>query len=277
MHKDLVQAFENVVIQLKADLRCKGGWHYGSISRNMQDCYSDYDPVFLVEDKYFEDFSKDIPNILKKACDELLIFWAESFNDKYFKNYCSVMKIGDNLHQFDFFVLNEDYPLEWMCRQHLKGCTREHIIFDRTGEVRALLDKGLRTDNQIPDLVRAMDTYWFHTEMLIKYFKRKDMFKLLKNMVVIFHAHVDLLLSQYDTLDYGAWETKVKYCVPEEKQQHLLSYFTTADFENIKLTMKRCMIVFQQDANEACIVKNIAYSDRISELVMEYFHRQLAD
>lgn len=277
MHQDLVQAFEIVVNQLKEDARCKGGWHYGSISRNMQDIYSDYDPVFLVEDKYFEEFSADVPNILRNACDDLLIFWAESFNDKYFKNYCSVMKLGENLHQFDFFVLNQNYPLEWMCRQHLKGCTREHIIFDRTGEVGALLDQGLRTDNQLPDLVRAMDTYWFHAEMLIKYFKRKDMFKLLKNMDVIFHAHVDLLLSQYDTLDYGAWETKVKYCVPKEKQQHLLSYFTTADFNNIELTMKRCMPLFLQDAKEACFTKNVIYPERIAELTMEYFLRQLAD
>lgn len=277
MHQDLVQAFEIVVNQLKEDTRCKGGWHYGSISRNMQDIYSDYDPVFLVEEKYFEEFSADVPNILRNACDDLLIFWAESFNDKYFKNYCSVMKLGENLHQFDFFVLNQNYPLEWMCRQHLKGCTREHIIFDRTGEVGALLDQGLRTDNQLPDLVRAMDTYWFHAEMLIKYFKRKDMFKLLKNMDVIFHAHVDLLLSQYDTLDYGAWETKVKYCVPKEKQQHLLSYFTTADFNNIELTMKRCMPLFLQDAKEACFTKNVIYPERIAELTMEYFLRQLAD
>lgn len=50
MHKDLENAFIYVVNQLKVDTRCKGGWHYGSITRNMQDSYSDYDPVFLVED-----------------------------------------------------------------------------------------------------------------------------------------------------------------------------------------------------------------------------------
>ncbi len=277
MHKDLENAFIYVVNQLKEDTRCKGGWHYGSISRNMQDSYSDYDPVFLVEDKYFEGFSADVPKILKNACDELVIFWAESFNDNYFKNYCSVMKLGENLHQFDFFVLNQDYPMEWMCRQHLKGCTREHIIFDRTGEVGILLDKGLRTENQIPDLTRTMDTYWFHAEMLIKYFKRKDMFKLIKNMDVIFHAHVDLLLSQYDTLDYGAWETKVKYCVPKEKQQHLLCYFTSADFEQMKHTMLRCMPLFQKDAIDACCSKNVTYPKQIAELIMEYFSRQLED
>ncbi|WP_079422118.1 aminoglycoside 6-adenylyltransferase [Clostridium oryzae] len=277
MHKDLEVVFNKVVRILKEDLRCKGGWHYGSISRGMEDIYSDYDPVFLVADKDFEEFSKDIPNILSEASDELLIFWGEDFNDNHFKNYCSVIRQGENLHQFDFFVVNSDYPEEWMCRQHLKGCTRKNIIFDTTGEVGKLLDRGLRTDDYIPDLVRTMDTYWFHTEMLIKYFKRNDIFKLLKNIDIIFHAHLDLLLSQYDTLDWGSWESKVKHCVPEEKQKHLLSYFTQAQLDTLETAIRKNMLVFKQDAEDACKSKGIIYPDRIAEQVISYFNRMMTD
>lgn len=60
--------------------------------------------------------------------------------------------------------------------------------------------------------------------MLIKYFKRKDIFKLIKNIDILFHAHVDLLLYQCDTLDWGSWESKVKHCIPDDKKQHLKSY-----------------------------------------------------
>lgn len=275
MHKDLVMAFERVIGILKADERCKGGWHYGSISRGEEDIYSDYDPVFLVEDKFFKEFAEDVPKILAKACDELLIFWGESFNDDHFKNYCSVIRLGDNLHQLDFFIINSDYPEDWMCRQHCKGCTKENIIFDRSGEVLEFLNRGYGTDNYIPDTVRAMDTYWFHAEMLIKYFKRKDMFKLIKNIDVIFHAHVDLLLSQYDTLDWGSWESKVKHCVPEEKQQHLMTYFAKADFVELEKAMKVAMMLFQEDAKEICRKKCIEYSDRVSEQVIEFFNRKL--
>ena len=141
----------------------------------------------------------------------------------------------------DFFILNAGYPMTWFCRQHLKGCTRDNIIFDRTGEVGILLDKGLTTDNNIPDPVRCMDTYWFHLEMLIKYFKRGDVFKLLKNIDFLFHAHVDLLLSQYDTMEYGAPETKVKRCVPKDKQAHLLAYYTTPEPDALKQQMLLCM------------------------------------
>ena len=276
MHQELVVVFEKVVTILKEDSRCKGGWHYGSISRGEQDMYSDYDPVFLVSDKDFKGFSEDVPKILDMACDELLIFWGESFNDDYFKNYCSVMRIGENLHQFDFFIINADYPDAWMCRQHCKGCTVENIIFDRRGEIKAFLEMGYRTDNYIPDIVRAIDTYWFHAEMLIKYFKRNDIFKLIKNIDVLFHAHVDLLLGRYDTLDWGAWESKVKYCVPEELQEHLKLYFTNADIKSIEAAIRKAMALFQQDAEEICREKTITYNHNIGSQVINYFNKRLS-
>src|SRR5689334_17555207 len=105
MHIDLESVFNRVVEMLKEDPRCKGGWHYGSVGRGLSDIYSDYDPVFLVADKDFEQFSQDIPGMLSKASDELLIFWPENYNSKYFKNHCSVIRQGNNLHQIDFFML----------------------------------------------------------------------------------------------------------------------------------------------------------------------------
>ena len=122
-----------------------------------------------------------------------------------------------------------------------------------------------------------MDTYWFHVEMLIKYFKRQDIFKLIKNIDMIFHAHVDLLLAQYDTLDYGAWEAKVKKCVPKEKQAHLLAYFVPADFDAMEDMMRTCMQYFKEDASDACKAKEIAYPDHISELVITYFDRRMTE
>ena len=275
MHAHLESAFNRVVELLKKDQRCKGGWHYGSVSRGEDDRFSDYDPVILVADKDFEPFAADVPGILAAAADELLIFWAESFNDGAFKNYCSLIRLGDRIHQLDFFIINADYPEAWMCRQHSKGCTREHIFFDRTGETAAYLDKGYRTDNDIPDTVRAMDTYWLHTEMLIKYFKRQDRFKIIKNMDILFHSHVDLLLSHYDTLDWGSWESKVKLCVPEEKQQHLEVYFAKARFEDLEDAVKRSLPLFKQDAEEICAARGIDYPQGTVQQIMTYFHREM--
>jgi hypothetical protein len=275
MHQDLVIGFNKMVEAIKQDNRCKGAWHYGSVGRGQSDQYSDYDPVFLVPDKYFEDFSKDVKYFVSKSCDEVLISWAEDYNSEYFKNYCNLIRINNNLHQLDFFILNEDKTDNWWCRQHLKGCTRENIVFDRNGDVGTLLDKGLRTDNNIPNPERCFDTYWFHVEMLIKYFKRKDIFKIIKNIDFLFHSHVDLLLSEYDKLDWGAWETKVKKCVPQEKQNHLLQYYTKPDFTLYKEAIKESMITFNEDAKEIYVKKNIEYPENIANMVMEYFNREV--
>lgn len=276
MHSDLVTAFARVVAMLQKDPRCKGGWHYGSVSRGETDAYSDYDPVFLVAGRDFADFAADVPKVLAAAADELLLFWGESFNDAQFKNYGSVIRIGDELHQFDFFIVNADCPQDWMCRQHCKGCTTDHIIFDRSGEVAAFLNQGYRTDNDIPDTVRAIDTFWFHVEMLVKYFKRGDLFKLIKNLDILFHAHVDLLLSRYDTLDWGGWESKVKRCVPVAKQVHLTAYFSAAELGALETVVRRVIPLFRQDAEEICMVKGIDYPPGIADAIVSSFERRMA-
>ena len=248
MHPDLELAFHRLVEDLKNDQRCHGGWHYGSVGRGTQDRYSDFDPVFLVSDQHFEAFSADIPRFLTQVADELLILWPEGFNDAHCKNFCSVIRLGEGLHQLDFFVLNSDFPETWMGRQHLKDCGRDQILFDRTGKVGALLDRGLRTDHDLPDPIRACDTYWFHLQMLIKYFKRKDLFKIIKNLDVLFHAHVDLLLSHHDRIDWGGWESKVRHGVPYQGQEHLKLYFAPADLWHLEEAVRSAVPGFRADA-----------------------------
>lgn len=272
MHSDLILMFEKVLAFVETDLRCKGGWHFGSVGRGETDEWSDFDPIFLVGNDDFEAFSADCPKILAAACDELLILWPEDFNNDCFKNFCAAVRLADNLHQFDFFILNADRPDDWMCKTHCKGCTKDNIFFDRIGEVAAFLDRGYRTDNNIPDTLRAIDTYWFHIQMLVKYFKRKDIYKIIATIHdFIFHAHIDLLLSRYDTLDWGSWESKIKRCVPEEIQRHLLAYFAPADFAELKAAVKKGMTLFEQDARSICAYKGISYPEAAGGQIMAYF------
>lgn len=276
MHQDLVNGFNKMIEEIKKDSRCKGAWHYGSVSRNQSDQYSDYDPVFLVPEKYFEDFAKDVKKYISISCDEVLINWAEDYNSEVFKNFCNLIRINEKLHQLDFFILNEDKVENWWCKQHLKGCTRDNIIYDTNGDVGLLLDKGLRTDNYLPDPLRCFETYWFHVEMLIKYFKREDLFKIIKNMDFLVQSHVNLLLSEYDSLDWGAWETKIKKCVPAEKQSHLLVYYTNPDFESYKEAITKGFSLFNKDAKEIFSKKGLVYNENVANLVMAYFIQEVS-
>jgi hypothetical protein len=92
---------------------------------------------------------------------------------------------------------------------------------------------------------------------------------------MLFHAHVDLLLANYDTLDWGAWETKVVKCVPAEKQQHLLEYFVPATPESYKTAIKKCMVNFNNDAIEICKEKNLEYPIDVERQVISYFNREV--
>lgn len=273
MHKDLVFAFEKLIEIIKEDNRCKGGWHFGSVGRGQEDVYSDYDPVFLVADKNFESFAADVPKMMSEISDELLICWAEDFNSGFFKNYCNMIRLGENLHQLDFFILNHDYPNEWWCKHHCKGCTKQNIFFDRNGETAEFLEKGYTTDNYVPDTARAIDTYWFHAMMLVKYFKRSDLFKISKIFNdFLLQSHVNLLLSRYDTMDWGAWETKVKYCVPPEKQERLKTYLVSANIAEFEKAIKKGINLFKDDAEEICKEKGINYSERTGQQVIKYIN-----
>lgn|GEM_PF-1153928 len=74
--------------------------------------------------------------------------------------------------------------------------------------------------------------------MLPKYFKRGDIFKILKNITILFEAHADLLLSNRAPLGWGGRECNIKHCLPSEKQEHLKIYFTSADLPALKRAVK---------------------------------------
>ncbi|MCL2636773.1 MAG: adenylyltransferase [Oscillospiraceae bacterium] len=273
MHKDLTAAFNKMIDILNTDTRCLGGWHFGSVARDMTDEYSDYDPVFLIKSKDFESFAEDIPKLMNDISDELLICWEEGFNNDKFKNFCCAIRVGGEIHQLDIFLVNDDYQDDFMCKLHCAGCTEKNIIFEKTGEVTSLLCKDNSITNQIPDATRAVETYLFHVIMIVKYFKRGDIFKIIKNMDILFHAHVDFLLSKYDTLNWGGWESKVKHCVPAEKQEHLKAYFTSADIASLKAALRKAIELFESDTAEICK----AYPESKIHKIKAYFRDNLEE
>jgi hypothetical protein len=275
MHKDLKQALNKMVDILKSDERCIGGWHFGWVSRGMMDEHSDYDPIFLIKSESFNEFEAGIPKLMKNISDELIICWAEDFNNDFIKNICCAIRVGEKLHQIDFFMMNTNNLDDYMCKLHYEGSTKENIIFDKTGETAALLDRELSLDDRNYDHLKIMDTYWFHVIMLVKYFKRKDIFKLIKNIDILFHAHTDLLLSRYDTLSWGGWESKVKHCVPAEKQEYLKAYFTQADIFSILTAVRKGISFFMVDSEDICRENEINYIESVACKVISYFNKEL--
>jgi len=111
--------------------------------------------------------------------------------------------------------------------------------------------------------------------MLVKYFHRGDVFKILKNLDFLRQPHADLLLSVYDTLDWGAWETKVRRCVPEDRQKHLLTYSGPPDPPSLRQAVVTGMAAFHQDAQDVFAQKGLDYPHRTAGLVRDFFLREV--
>jgi hypothetical protein len=65
-------------------------------------------------------------------------------------------------------------------------------------------------------------------------------------------------------MDWGAWESKIKHCVPKENQEHLINYFVSTDIESYKLAIEKCIILFKNDVIEIYKEKWIDYQKLIS-------------
>lgn len=258
MNKILMQAFDRLTNILERDLRCLGGWHFGSVSRGLDDEYSDVDPVFLIDGNYFEEFDKELPRFFEKICDKVLLYWPETFNNDEIKNYGFDIQIDENIYQFDIFLLNSLKTENWGFQVHSTGIMEENIIFDRNGVIAEIVKKAPKGEIPFRDISFFIETYWHHIHMITKYFIRQDYFKILKNIHILMNAHTELLLAQYDCITWGGWDSKIKY-IPAQKQEHLKLYYMFSDFDGIKKNLISSMNWFSADAREICLSKGISY------------------
>ena len=273
MNKNLRVVFQRSLEIIKKDSRCLGGWHFGSISRGLEDDLSDVDPVFLIEDKYFDDFAEGIPNIFEQICDKVILIWPEDFNSHMLKNFGILLMEENNIFQYDIFLINYAYRTEHFCQIHYTGCNNDDILFDKNGVVKELFEN--QEEQSIPsrNILQLIDKYWFHCNMLVKYYRRNDIFKLQSNIQHIFHTHTQLLLSKYQRTTWGGWESLIKYNIPQNKQKNLAQYFCSADLAEIRATIYRVVDSFSRDAKELCRENGIEYPEEIEALILSEFKK----
>lgn len=226
---------------LKQDSRCLEAWYYGSVSRGLEDEYSDIDVVFLIEGNHFESFSDVIGDYVARVCDEVVNVWPESFNCDELKNFQYVIRLNDDLIIIDLFVLNSIINDCWIARQHYMALLPKQVIFDKSGEIQKLIKRSPKGCKVNIDILYVIKTYYTHLCMLIKYFLRHDYFKLRKNIDFLYNAHTELVLSQYDKIGWGDYCSKIKHCIPKNMQEHLRLYMTSP---NIKRSFNLCPVFF---------------------------------
>ena len=275
MKKVFLNSFYNLVDLLKQDSRCLGAWYYGSISRGLEDEYSDIDVVFLIDGNHFESFSSVISDYVGKVCDEVVNIWPEGYNCDELKNFQHVIRLNDELFMIDFFVLNSIKNDCWIARQHYMDLSPKQVIFDKHGEVKELIKRSPKGSKANFDVSYVISTYYTHLCMLIKYFLREDYFKLRKNIDFLYNAHAELLLSQYDKIGWGDYCNKIKQCVPKNMQEHLKLYMTSPDIEIMKKEILACAESFASDAQKICQDIKVQYPKRTEQLIIKEYKKCL--
>lgn len=270
MTKELGSAFEQIVEIMKKDTGISGAWNLGSITHELADEYSDINIVFLVKADSFERVNECMQDYLKKACDEVVLCWPESFNSDAIINNGYLLRKGQQLMQLDIFLINEDKLDDYICRVHYTDLKMEYVVFDREGQVRKLIEKSPKGETWNSDLETLNTSYWFHINMSIKYLKRKDFFKLHYLMRTLMDTHVALLLNGYDQIPWGNKANKLNF-LPEEKQEHIMYYKCSNDFYENTCTLWRVMNWFGEDYAEVCRMKGIEADNKISAMVEDFW------
>lgn len=248
----------------------RAAWYFGSNMRGLSDEYSDVDIVILADKSAYGETDKRLTEMLASVCDEVVLCWGEDFNGEAMKNYDYILSLNGKIFQYDVFLLNSGFIDDYMCRLHYTGLTEENVIFSKDNAAEELIQNAPNSEPWRADVKRLAETYWLHVQMSVKYFLRKDFFKLNKVLRILMDAHTSLLLTRYDKTNWGGAENKLKF-IPAEKQEHLMKYGCIPDFELMKKNLEWSANRFENDAEE--IMPNCC--GNTAKLIKKYFKENL--
>ena len=267
MNSTLEKMKEVFIEQVKMSESVLGAWDFGSEMHGLSDEYSDVDIILLIDGKQFTQFEKLLDSYLHQISNEILLCWPEEFNgEAIIKNGYLLLNAG-RIFQFDVFLLNSDKLDDFMCRLHYTDLQEENIIFDKTGDVKKLIQLNLTGSRWTADVEYLEKTYWYHANMTTKYLKRKDYFKLYNVLHTMYETHVSMLLAGFDQTCWGGSANKLHF-IPRDKQEHLKKYYYSEDFSQIRENLIESMKYFQSDTKAVFELKNIEYSSSVGDLII---------
>ncbi|MBD5140754.1 MAG: hypothetical protein HDT25_04990 [Ruminococcus sp.] len=275
MLNELKTVNEKFIALIKENSGVLAAWYFGSNTHGLYDKlsdeYSDIDIVILADEASYCDIDKSLTEMLKSVCDEVILCWGEDFNGEAMKNYDCLLSLNGKIFQYDIFLLNNGFIDDFMCKLHYAELTEEDIIFSRGDTAQRLIGSAMKADTWQGDISRIVDTYWLHIQMSVKYFLRKDFFKLNGVLRILMDAHTSLLLTKYDKITWGGTANKLHF-IPAEKQTHLMRYGCISDFEAMKENLLWSLEQFEKDVEE--IAGNDHYK-KLGKLIKEYWINNL--
>lgn len=279
MNQELKQIFDQSMAVLKKDPRVLGAWHFGSLAKNCADQFSDVDPVLLIKSDYFEEIDQELPRIFARFCPKIHLWLGEDFNDSSIKNYAILIET-EGLHQYDLTIVKESKVGEGMAEVFSKGCKKENIIFDKDKIVETTLDmlaQGITCEVPNPEqLRRLVEKYWLYAYIFVKYFLRKDLFKMLYLREEMRNVHFSLfkISGQYGLWEW--WPESISKTLGAQQQAEILAYFAAPEVMHLGKNFKKMLDLFSKEAKAICQKEKIPYAQSLEDKVLQYIEGKLA-
>jgi hypothetical protein len=272
MNPILKIAFDKTVSIFENDSRVVAAYHSGSVGTDREDEFSDVDPVFLIKSEEFLTFDKELPQLFKQEVAETILWWPErwiwspGYGDNVYnaRNYAIFFKMDEELLQYDINIMGAPQ------KGRIK-IGKGQFIFDKVN----ILEIGSEKPSLVFDvkkLVWTIEMYWIYVYIHTKYIKRRDLFKLLYAQQELFSEHLDVLRYLYSNPVEYWWPLAAKK-VDESKKENLLMYFGQNDVDSITNALREEILLFSNDARQACAKWQIGYPEEFETSVIEHLKK----
>ncbi len=269
MNPILKDAFDKTVSLFEGDPRVVAAYHSGSVGTDREDEFSDVDPVFLIEPEEFMEFDRQLPSLFEHEIARPILWWPErwvwrpgaSENINIPRNYAIFFEVDGKLLQYDINIMAAPE------KGRIK-VSEGQFIFDKADFLEIVSEHPLPALDE-KRLVWTIEMYWIYVYIHVKYLKRRDLFKLLYAQQELFHEHLGVLQYLGTNTAQGWWPLMASK-VDEAKKENLLKYFGQADVDSVARALQEQILLFSNDARQACAKWQMEYPEEFEAYVIKY-------
>lgn len=103
-------------------------------------------------------------------------------------------------------------------------CGPEDVLFDKTGDLRAVMEVGKRLEYDPGKPQWWIERYWINVCIHVKYLRRSHALRLMYAQAMLFSAHVEVFISLYTDIAWSWWPDVAKRFVSQEHRDALMPY-----------------------------------------------------
>ena len=275
MNKGLKKIFDKSIEIFQDDPRIISAWHSGSVAEKNDDEFSDVDPVLLIKEEYFEVIDNQLIDIFQEICPNVLLRWPESFNDNTIKNYAFLLEMG-TIYQYDITIIKESCLDVGIANFFICHCKKEDIIFDKNNNICDFIKKysskeeAIEIANSHSYILNLIEKFWLYVFISMKYFQRKDIYKIIYARDEMFKAHLDILSLFIVDGDWSWWPAGVNKNLKEDKRREMLAYFGASEISYMLENLKKQLEMFSNDAKLLCNERNVEYPNILEHTILKY-------